>query len=357
MTSGQLQILNKDIEMLNTTEKDKKVVVTGANGHLGTNLVSALLARGYQVRATVRDIKNKEKTKSLASMGVEIVEADLLDKDSLIRAFKGQDGVFQLAAGFKMHTGNPELDIRRPAIEGTTNVVEAASECNIKKMVYTSSVAAIGSSINGQKKNEDNWNDDAAEFYAKSKTDAEKILWQKADELNVNVVSILPGMIIGPNFNRHTPSTYLFEKMLKEKVPMILPIEFSLVDVRDVAIAHIDAFENDTSNGRYITAGEPLTMKKIIDIIAKVRPELKLPTKPVPAFLYPLLPFLDKMEAWFTGSMRTITKGVVNEYLNGSVQSFDTTKIRHELNWQPRAIEQSITDTLTWVENNNINLG
>jgi dihydroflavonol-4-reductase len=343
--------------MLNTAAKDIKVVVTGANGHLGTNIVSALLARGYQVRATVRDLKDKEKTKRLASMGVEIVEANLLDKNSLVQAFKGQDGVFQLAAGFKMHTGNPEFDIRRPAIEGTINVLEAANECNIKKMVYTSSVAAVGSSINGNKKNEENWNDNAAEFYAKSKTDAERILWQKADELNLNVVSILPGMIIGPNFNRHTPSTYLFEKILKEKVPMILPIEFSLVDARDVAIAHIDAFENEACNGRYITAGEPLKMQNIINIIAKVRPELKLPTKLVPAFLYPFLPLLDKIEALFTGSMRTITQGVVNEYLDGSAQDFDTTKIRNDLNWKPRSIEQSIADTLTWVENNKINLG
>jgi len=343
--------------MINKVDKDIKVVVTGANGHLGINVVGALLERGYQVRATVRDLNNHEKTKSLKAMGVEIVEADLLDKNSLIRAFKGQDGIFQLAAGFKMHTGNPELDIRKPAIDGTINVLEAAKECNIKKIIYTSSVAAVGSSMNGQKKNEENWNDNAAEFYAKSKTDAERILWQKVSELSLNVVSILPGMIIGPNFNRHTPSTYLFEKMVKEKVPMILPIEFSLVDVRDVAIAHIDALENEAANGRYITAGEPLKMQKIIDIIAKVRPELKLPTKPVPSFLYPFLPFLDKMEALFTGSMRTITKGVVSEYLNGSVQDFDTSKIRNELNWQPRSIEQSIADTLTWIEDNKISLG
>lgn len=343
--------------MINKTEKNIKVVVTGANGHLGINITGALMQRGYQVRATVRDLNNHEKTKSLKAMGVEIVEADLLDKASLIRAFKGQDGVFQLAAGFKMHTGNPELDIRKPAIDGTINVLEAAKQCAIKKIVYTSSVAAVGSSFNGQKKNEENWNDDATEFYAKSKTDAERILWEKASELNLNVVAILPGMIIGPNFNRHTPSTYLFEKLLKEKVPMILPIEFALVDVRDVAIAHIDAFENDVSNGRYITAGEPLKMQQILNIIAKVRPELTLPTKPVPAFLYPLLPFFDKMEALFTGSMRTITKGVVSEYLNGSVQNFDTTKIQNELNWQPRCIEQSIADTLHWLETNKVSLG
>lgn len=356
MTIGQLIKLQRRIKMIRETSNDIKVVVTGANGHLGTNIVRALVERGYLVRATVRDLKNLKKTKSLESMGVEIVEADLLDKNSLVRAFKEQDGVFQLAAGFKMHTGNPELDIRKPAIEGTINVLEAASECNIKKMVYTSSVAAVGSSTNGQKKNEEKWNDDAAEFYAKSKTDAERILWKKSRELNLNVVSILPGMIIGPNFNRHTPSTYLFEKILKEKVPMILPVEFSLVDVRDVAIAHIDAFESAASNGRYITAGEPLKMQQIINIIAKVRPGLRLPTKLVPAFLYPFLPFLDKMEALFTGSMRTITKGVVSEYLNGSVQDFDTTKIRNELNWKPRSIEQSIADTLDWVETNKISV-
>ena len=112
-------------------------------------------------------------------MGVEIIEADLLDENSLIRAFKDQNGVFQLAAGFKIHTENPEVDIRKPAIDGTINIIEAAKACNIKKIIYTSSVSAVGSSINRQKKNEDNWNDNAAEFYAKSKTDAEKILWQR----------------------------------------------------------------------------------------------------------------------------------------------------------------------------------
>lgn len=342
--------------MINKITKKIKVVVTGANGHLGNNIVRVLVDRGYQVRATVRDITNQDKIKTIKAMGVEIVEANLLDKSSLKRAFEGQDGIFQIAAGFKMHSGNPDLDIRKPAIEGTINVLDAAHDCGINKIVYTSSVAAIGSSANGQKKNENNWNDDASEYYAKSKNDAERILWERADELNLKVVTILPSMIIGPNFNKHTPSTYLFEKILKEKMPMILPVNLVLVDVRDVANAHVDAFANDIASGRFITSGESLTMQDIIKIIGKIKPELTLPTKNVPRFLYPLLPFFDKMEAFFTGSMRTITRGVVKEYLNGSVQDFDTSKACKELNWKPRSIEHSIADTLDWLLLNKISL-
>lgn len=336
---------------------NKKVVVTGANGHVGNNIVRALISKGYNVRATVRDINNEEKTRELKALGVEIVQANLLDKDSLVRAFTGCDGVFQIAAGFKMHTNDLELDVRRPAIDGTINVLEAASETGIKKMIYTSSVATVGSSKSGSRKDEEHWNDDASEFYAKCKTEAERILWKKAEELNLNIVTILPGMIIGPNFYRHTPSTYLFEKILKEKVPMILPIEFSLVDVRDVAEAHIKAYENENAKGRYIAAGEPIKMSGILKVIEKYNPKLKLPTRAVPKLMYPFLPLLDNLETKFTGGMRTITKGVVDEYLNGDAQSFDTSKIRTELNWTPRSVEESLIDTLTWVEKNKISLG
>ncbi|WP_339720437.1 NAD-dependent epimerase/dehydratase family protein [uncultured Paraglaciecola sp.] len=334
----------------------KRVVVTGANGHLGSNIVKQLIELGYYVRATVRDLNDQQKTRVLKALGAEIVEANLLNKSSLISAFNGMDGIFQIAAGFKMHAKNPELEIRKPAMDGTNNVIEAAAECQIKKVIYTSSVASVGSSKKGQIRNESHWNDDSHEFYAKCKNDAERLLWQRAKELNINVVTILPGMIIGPHFNKHTPSTYLFDKLLHENMPMILPVEFALVDVRDVAIAHIKAFENDKAKGRYIAAGVPIAMQEVIGIISKQRPSLTLPSKYAPSFLYPLLPFFDKMESLFSGRMRTVTKGVIKEYLNGSVQNFDTGKIQNNLNWSPRPVAQSIRDTLNWIEENKIHL-
>ncbi|MBO1257025.1 NAD-dependent epimerase/dehydratase family protein [Alteromonas sp. 5E99-2] len=333
-----------------------QVVVTGANGHLGYNIVKQLVDLGYVVRATVRSTKDDKKTAQLKSLGVELVEANLLDKESLISAFQGMDGIFQVAAGFKLHAKNPELEILKPALEGTQNVLEAASECNVKKIIYTSSVAAVGSSFNGEKKNERDWNDNSHEFYAKCKNDAERLLWLKAQEMNLNVVTILPGMIIGPNFSKHTPSTYLFDKILNENMPMILPVEFAITDVRDVANAHIKAYENGHSEGRYIAAGSPVKMQDVLAIIAKIRPELSLPKSLVPPYLYPLLPFFDKVESFLFGRMRTLTKGVMQEYLDGSAQNFDTSKIQKDLNWTRISTSQTIEDTLNWIEKNKVSL-
>jgi dihydroflavonol-4-reductase len=338
--------------MKRKTDRKLKVVVTGANGHLGNNIVKQLLNFGYNVRATVKDIKDKSKISSLEKLGAEIVEANLLDKKSLIAAFSDMDGVFQIAAGFKIYSKDPETEIRKPALEGTTNVIEAAAECNVKKVIYTSSVASVGTSIPGEIRNETHWNDASHEFYAKCKNDAERLLWRRAQELNVNVITILPGMIIGPNFSKHTPSTYLFDKLLHQNMPMILPVAFAITDVRDVASAHIQAFESDKVKGRLIAAGSPVTMQDIINIIGKLRPNLTLPSKPVPTLLYPLLPLFDKIESVLTGRMRTITKGVMREYLDGSVQNFDTAKIQNELNWQPKPVTETIRDTLDWIEVN-----
>lgn len=331
-----------------------KVVVTGANGHVGNNLVRELLKQGYDVRATVRDINDPKKTKVLKELGVEIVQADLLDKESLIKAFTGCEGLFQIAAGFKMHTKDLELDVRRPALEGTINALEAAKEANIKKVVYTSSIAAIGSSKVNEQKNESHWNDDANEYYAQCKNEAEKLLWEKAKQLDLDVVTILPGMIIGPNFYQHTPSTYFFKKLLSGKVPMMIPISFSYVDVRDVVSAHIKAYESKDSAGRYIACGDLISMKDVMAIFREHDASLKLPTKQAPKFMIPLLPYLDAIENKLTGSMRTITKGVIDDYLNGTVQDFSKKKIKSDLNWKARPIKESLIDTLNWIKENNI---
>ncbi|WP_127716331.1 NAD-dependent epimerase/dehydratase family protein [Halobacteriovorax sp. HLS] len=335
-------------------QKKSKVVVTGANGHVGNNLVRELVKQGYDVRATVRNINDPKKTKVLKELGVEIVQADLLDKESLVKAFTGCEGLFQIAAGFKMHTKDLDLDVRKPAIDGTINALEAAKEAMIKKIVYTSSVAAIGSSKVNEQKDESHWNDNASEFYAQCKNEAEKLLWKKAKELNLDVVTILPGMIIGPNFYQHTPSTYFFKKLLNGKIPMMLPVSFSYVDVRDVVSAHIKAYETKHSAGRYIACGDLISMKDVMGIFRDHDPSLKLPTKQAPKFLIPLLPCLDAIENKLTGNMRTMTKGVIDDYLNGTVQNFNKKKIKSDLGWQARPINETLIDTLNWIKLNNI---
>ncbi len=329
-----------------------KVLITGANGHLGFHIVSELVRRGYRVRASVRDAQNAKKTARLKELGVEIVYADLLDRPSLVKAMQECDGLFQVAAGYKMHTADMMKDVWRPAMEGTENALRAAHAAGIKKVIYTSSVAAVGVSRDGVVKDEQHWNDEAQEFYAQCKNDAEKLAWKLAQELSLNLVTVLPGTIIGPGFYEHTPSTYIFEKIARNKIPLLLETGFSYVDVRDLAVAHVAAYENSAAAGRYIVTSETVPASRVYTIAHAAFNGIKIPTQRVPKIMIPLLPAMDWLENRLTGSLRLMTRGSVREYLSGGQQLLNTTKAARDLAWAPRPIEDSIRDTLQWIYEN-----
>lgn len=119
-------------------------LVTGANGHLGNNLVRALLDTGKEVRASVRNINN---TEPFEGLGCQVVHADLLDRGSLSRAMEGVDTLYQVAAVFKQWAKDPEKEIIQTNIEGTKNVLEVAAEQGVSKIIYVSSMAALDHSV------------------------------------------------------------------------------------------------------------------------------------------------------------------------------------------------------------------
>ena len=124
----------------------KNVLVTGANGHVGYTLTKLLVERGYNVRASVRDKDNKELTKNLNEFDVEIVSLDLMKPETIEPAMENIDGVFQVAAVYKSWARNPEDEIINPSIIGGINVLECAHNAGVKKIIFTSSTAAIGRS-------------------------------------------------------------------------------------------------------------------------------------------------------------------------------------------------------------------
>ena len=148
----------------------KKVLVTGANGHLGYNLVKKLVEKGYEVRAGVRNPKNADKTKHLRKLGVEIVAADLQDPNTLKNALLNVDGLFQVAAIYKLVMKNPQKNMITPNVEGTKNILRIALDAGVKKVVYTSSVAAIGIGETAELLTESNWNNTSKNAYMVSKT-------------------------------------------------------------------------------------------------------------------------------------------------------------------------------------------
>ncbi len=327
----------------------KKVVVTGANGHLGYTLVKSLKERGYDVRATVRNPLDAEKTEPLQKLGVEVVQVELTDPSSLDRALEGREGLFQVAAVFQLVAENPEESVIRPNMEGTRNILEAAHRAGIQRVVYTSSIASVGTVAPGEAPlDESRWNDRAVEPYAISKTRSEQAAWELSRKLGIPMVTVLPGTIIGPHFHRLTSSLQLVQDLLEGKVPMALPMSHSYVDVRDVALAHILVYENSRTSGRYIATGETLSMAEVMELLRTLHPRMKGSARVMPAWLARTLPALDYLQHKLTGSPRQMKRDLLREYLSRS-QSYNSTRLREETGWSPRSVRISFQETIDWM--------
>jgi dihydroflavonol-4-reductase len=122
----------------------KRVVVTGANGHVGYSVTKLLVARGYDVRATVRDASDPAKTAHLQALGVEIAQADLMRPETLAPVMEGRDGLFQVAAVYRSWARDPQREIIEPSITGGINALRAAHTAGVGRVVFTSSTAAVG---------------------------------------------------------------------------------------------------------------------------------------------------------------------------------------------------------------------
>ena len=156
----------------------KRVLVTGANGHVGYSLVELLLERGYEVRASVRNKDDEDLTRHLRKLDVEIVQADLMKMDTLENAMKDMDGLFQVAAVYKTWADNPEKEIIEPSIVGGINALKAAKKMGVEKVIFTSSTAAVGKeALDGGALTEEDWNDGSDQPYAYAKTEAERRAW------------------------------------------------------------------------------------------------------------------------------------------------------------------------------------
>ncbi|TKY47202.1 Cinnamoyl-CoA reductase 1 [Spatholobus suberectus] len=190
----------------------KVVCVTGASGAIGSWVVLLLLQRGYTVRATVQDIKDENETKHLEEMEgaksrLRLCEMDLLDINSIAAAVEGCSGVIHLACpNIIGQVEDPEKQILEPAIKGTVNVLKAAKEAGVERVVATSSISAIMPSPNwpaDKIKGEECWTDldyckKKGLYYPIAKTLAEKAGWDFAKETDFDVVMINPGTALGP---------------------------------------------------------------------------------------------------------------------------------------------------------------
>jgi len=267
------------------------VLVSGASGYVATHTIQQLLLSGnYRVRGTVRSLKNEEKLKPLrqlvpdAKYPLELCEADLQNKESWIPVVKGCKYVLHIASPFPSGKPKNPDEVIRPAVDGTLNVLSACAESgNVKRVVLTSSVVAVsngGAGHPGRQDHtytEDDWSmPELCPPYERSKTLAERAAWDFLKELpeekKFEFAVINPGGIFGPILIKSFGTTVgIIKSMLSGDMPGIVDASVMVVDVRDVARAHIIAMEKPECNGkRYILVGESdVTMQRMCGMVNK----------------------------------------------------------------------------------------
>ena len=262
------------------------VLVTGASGFIGAHVVKELLTRGYTVRAMMRD-------PSFADIfpkhdQLEIVKADLFDLDSLRTAVDGCDDVIHCAAALYVGAKDVKREVVDPSIIGVQNLCSVMDD--VKRIVHTSSVAAIRSTRfeNGQMFTNKDWCNDASitsNAYGFAKAEAEKIMREWASKREIRLVTIHPSIVFGPILHkRHLEGSMSYLKHFVKGPPFILDVHINFVDVRDVAIAHVNALDKGENGDRHIIHKEGLWMKEIGKILNSSL-EGKYATRTLPKYL------------------------------------------------------------------------
>ncbi len=277
------------------------VLVTGASGYIGSHIVANLLSKGKVVRATVRDASDPERVDHLKNMEIakggslEIIEMNLLDSESVHRAVYGCKEVIHTAAVVVLKSKNPQEKIVDPSVVGTQNVLDAIdSSETVECLVHTSSTAAIRPQRweDGQTLTTDTWAEDANiedNPYGLAKFSAERLVrnWHSTNKNGPRMVTINPCVVLGPPLSkRHLRGSPSFIMMLlRREIPFVIPMHISIVDVRDVAEAHVRALSRGDSGGRYLVVSGQMWWKEVAMAIKKGNPTMKIPTKQIPYFL------------------------------------------------------------------------
>jgi dihydroflavonol-4-reductase len=242
-------------------------LVTGGTGFVGANVVRALMQRGAEVRALVRP---RSDTRNLDSLEVELVAGDLRDRGSLEAALTGCDMVYHVAAMYTLWTRNPR-EIYDSNVAGTINILEAAGQAGVQKIVYTSSVATIGLPKDGTPGTEEVPlpPEDMVSDYKRSKYLAEQEVLKYAQR-GLPVVIVNPSFPVGAWDVKPTPSGQIIVNFLRGKIPAYVDTGLNVVDVEDVAIGHVMAAERGRIGERYILGHANLTLPELFQLLAQV---------------------------------------------------------------------------------------
>ena len=322
------------------------VLVTGGTGFLGTWCIVALLDSGYSVRTTVRDLaREREVRQAVAGAGsdtgsrLEVVAADLTRDEGWPEAVTGCDYVLHVASPFPAAQPKDPDELIVPAREGALRVLRASLDAGVKRIVLTSSVAAIRGGVQDGTLTEDDWSDpDDTNLtpYARSKTAAERAAWElvRFEDATDRLAAVNPGAIIGPLLSDDPSFSLQGISRLLEGMPGLPRLGFSWVDVRDVADLHVRAMTSPAAGGeRFISVARFLWMAEVAAVLRERLGEraAKVPTRSVPNFVVRGMSLFDR-------EARTVVPDL------GKRVEYSAEKATSRLGWSTRPVEETIVD-------------
>ena len=316
-----------------------KALVTGGTGFLGANLAATLLERGWQVRILRRTSSPLDAVKDLA---VEHAIGDVLEPDALLAAMQGVDVVFHVAA-ISIYWRNKPDTIYRVNVDGTRHVLDAARRAGVKRVVFTSSGAAVGI-VRGRPSNEDDaYHERIVRFpYGHSKWLAEEIARQHV-RAGQDVVIVNPSVIVGPR-DLNWGSGSIIREVARSRVPGVPPGGVNYAAAQDVAAGHIAAADKGRPGERYLLTGENLTHRQLMDTVARVV-GVHPPRWNMPRWIFPPLALAARTASRIGVRLPLDATQLL---LSREFIWFDNSKARRELGLPHTPIEQAVRAAYEW---------
>jgi dihydroflavonol-4-reductase len=326
----------------------EKVLVTGGSGFIALHCIDQLLEKGFMVRTTIRSESRKDEINKAMDkypnldQNLEFHICDLLEDKGWDAAVDGCDYVLHVASPFILEVPNDEDVLIRPAVDGTLRVLNACFKANVKKVVLTSSVAAVAYGHGREKTfDESDWSntdeDSGITPYAKSKTLAEKAAWEFVEKLDTNnkfdFTVINPVGVFGPMLTSDMgTSNSLVSKLINGELPACPATHMGYVDVRDVARAHVFSMLNSSTNDKRIIVSESEMFFVDVGRILNNAGFKKSPTKQMPNWLVKIL-------AIFVKELSGVTKSL------GKRVDTDKSRAKSLFDWDYISAKDSIVDT------------
>ena len=320
------------------------ILVTGASGFVGAAIVRRLLADGNALRALVRPTSNRA---NLEGLDVEIVEGDLTDPASLRGPVTGCDGMFHVAADYRLWVRDPE-EMFRTNVAGTRDVMLAAADAGVERIVYTSSVATLGLPAEGGAGDEETpvAEVDMVGVYKRSKFRAEAEVRRLIEETRLPAVIVNPAAPVGPGDLKPTPTGRMVVDAASGRMPAYVDTGLNIVHVDDVADGHLLAYRHGQVGERYILGGENLSLRAILREIAVIV------GRPAPRFRLPhnlILPVAYAAEAVarMTGGAEPFV-AVDSVRMAKKKMYYSSEKAKSALGYSARPAREALRDAVAW---------